>query len=215
MRLAESMRADYLTGKDEIKKEIPEKIKKKCPPIIEKRSKTDIEEDLRKMQRDIPKKRKYQGFSRDLMSIEQQEEHDQERWKEPSKLVPVEEVPAPDSNPEEFEKKRGGEIKFKKIMGREEVEVAQQQVEDERRQRREAEREGGWVPENPPLMKLTPEKVQEKLEKISSDELLSLVKQRKSKRAWWWGRRERKRPPHTPEYKTSFRENLRRWFTGK
>lgn len=120
---------------------------KKSPPLIEKRSKTEIEEDLKKMRRDMSKGQGYRGISRDLMSTEQLEEHEKEKGKGPSKYIPLEEFPAPDSNPEallmakEEAKQELPELRREERLA--EVDLARESIEKERLQRRLAEKEAG------------------------------------------------------------------------
>lgn len=213
MPLAEAKKFNYpLPEEEKERKKIEEEAKERVGKIIgEEKAKGYADELFEKREKWPRPSFKFKTTGRKNLTAEikgdyipeefrpPEEVEEEEKMKGPRKYVPIEEVPAPDSNPEEFEEKKEKEIK---LIEQEEVEAAQQQVEDERRQRREAEREASWVPENLPSAKLTPIEVQEKLEENSSTELLSLTKQRESKRAGWYGRRERKRPPHTPKYKT-------------
>lgn len=195
---------------------------KKNPPLIEKRSKTEIEEDLKKMRRDMSKSQGYRGISRDLMSTEQLEEHEREKGKGPSKYIPLEEFLAPDSNPEALLMAKEGAKQEWPELGKEErlaeVEMARESIEKERLQRRLDEEEAGAARrgqvKNVRIVRdiktkrigVSDEKLENKFDELAGNLTEEQKRQIEKSDKFRTFLPSGKRPRQTPKYKTQYRE---------
>lgn len=151
--------------------------------------------------------------------VEEEEKEKGPSAKWGSKYVPLEERPAPDSNPEEnLIRKEEGEEAAEGALARlekeEEVAEAQWLEEDERKERRRSEQIAGWSPrrvgpaskqgEQERISEVLAEKFEgeQKGEKLTREERLWLAKEKRSARGPLPG----ERPAQKPRYKTEHRE---------